>query len=59
MDDIFSLFLGGKDDVVRFLDKLNSLHPSLQVTMEEECERKLPFLDIMVRRGEERFSTSI
>ena len=44
VDDTFLLFLGGKDDAVRFLDKLNSLHSSLQFTIEEECERA--FFDI-------------
>ena len=48
VDDTFSLFLGGIAESLRFLSRLNSLHPSLQFTMEGENEGKLPFLDVMV-----------
>ena len=33
VDDTFSLFLGGKQPAMEFLDLLNHLHPSLQFTI--------------------------
>ena len=59
VDDTFSLFDFGRDEALRFLDLLNSLHPSLQFTMEEEFERRLPFLDVHVLREVSGFTTSI
>ena len=59
VDDTFSLFLGGIAESLRFLSRLNSLHPSLQFTMEGENEGKLPFLDVMVLREFDRYATTI
>ena len=42
-----------------FFHKLNDLHPSLSFTMEEENSNKLPFLDVLVERGESSFLTSV
>ena len=40
---------------LEFLERLNSLHPSLQFTMEGEVDMKLPFPDVLVMRERKRF----
>ena len=59
VDDTFSLFLDGKEKAVQFLAVLNGLHPSLRFTMEAECDKKLPFLDVHVTRELRGFSTTV
>ena len=59
VDDTFSLFTGGEQEALEFLDLLNSLHPSIQFTMEGEIDGRLPFLDALVMRMEGRFSTTV
>ena len=59
VDDTFSLFDGGETEALQFLARLNGLHPSLQFTMESEKEGKLPFLDVLVMRTLDRFTTTI
>ena len=59
VDDTFSLFSGGKAEALKFLARLNSLHPSLQFTMESEDEGKLPFMDVLVMREVNRYTTTI
>ena len=39
--------------------KLNSVRPSIKFTMELEEDGKLPFLDVMVTRNEDRLVTSV
>ena len=57
VDDTFSLFCAGKPEALDFLELLNSLHPSLSFTMEAEENGKLPFLDALVMRDVDKFST--
>ena len=47
VDDTFSLFCNNVK-ALEFLERLNSLYPSLQFTMEGEVDMKLPFLDVLV-----------
>ena len=42
-----------------FREHLNNQHPSLQFTMEEESGCKLPFLDVLVTKKDDRFFTSV
>ena len=62
VDDTFA-FHTTKEHSVEFLEKLNSLHPSLRFTCEHEDDNKLPFLDVlMVRHGSTEsisFSTAV
>ena len=59
VDDTFSL-VESRDSAVKFLHCLNDLHPGvLKFTMEGEEERRLPFMDVLVRREQNRFTTSV
>ena len=58
-DDTFSL-VESRDSAVKFLHCLNNFHPGvLKFTMEGEKERRLPFMDVLVRREQNRFTTSV
>jgi len=48
MDDTFVVF-DNKRECDFFLEQLNSLHPSLRFTFENECNQSLPFFDVMVK----------
>ena len=47
VDDIFACF-SSCNEALSFLRHLNNLHPSLTVTMDEEKDNKLLFLDVLV-----------
>ena len=49
--DIISTVSGNEAE--RFLSHLNSVEPSIQFTFEREKDRHLPFLDLIVSRGEQ------
>ena len=49
LDDTFCVF-SDESHVHQFLNFLNSVHPNLRFTVEEEVSGKLPFLDISVER---------
>ena len=59
VDDTFSLFAGGRGQALCFLELLNSLHLSLTFTMENDFDNRLPFLDVLVLRKDERFSITV
>ncbi|XP_062837651.1 uncharacterized protein LOC134299269 [Anolis carolinensis] len=50
VDDTFTIWSHGEEELSKFLDHLNSIHPNIQFTMEKEKEGKLPFLDVLVIR---------
>ena len=54
VDDTFVSF-SSRNEALMFFLKLNDIHPSLSFTMEEENCYKLPFLDVLVERGESAF----
>ena len=58
MDDTFIVF-NNESQCDVFLDKLNSLHPSLHFTFEKESNCSLPFLDVLVEKLSSGFITSI
>ena len=58
MDDTFVSFKSRRD-TLKFFDTLNWLHSSLSFTMEEESNGQLPFLDVLVERGDSSFLTSV
>ena len=51
VDDSLSISTAEEENE-RFLKVLNSLHPALQYTCENENDGKLPFLDILVKKAE-------
>jgi len=46
-DDTFVLWIRGPEYLGNFLNHLNSLHPTIHVTMEIESDGHLLFLDII------------
>ena len=58
VDDTFVSFKSCCD-ALKFFDILNRLHSSLSFTMEEESNGQLPFLGVLVERGDSSFLTSV
>lgn len=58
VDDTFSIF-HTRNDFENFLSQLNNLHPSLSFTSETEQDGKLAFLDVLVHKDSNNFTTSI
>jgi hypothetical protein len=50
VDDTFVIWQHGPDKLKDFLHHLNSIHQSIQFTMETESEGYLPFLDLDIYR---------
>ena len=47
VDDIFAVF-DKKEEALKFLDYLNSRHPNIKFTKEENINGVLPFLDVSI-----------
>ena len=58
VDDTFLLFQN-KVAAERFLEYANCLHANINFTIEHETNNCLPFLDILITRSDEHFSTSV
>ena len=58
VDDTFVLF-SNKDELDSFSIQLSRLHPSLVFTCEAEEDNKIPFLDVLVKRNNTSFTTSV
>ena len=58
VDDTFALFQDEVDSET-FLTNLNSLHTSLKFTSEKEVNQSLPFLDVLVTKSTNNFTTSV
>ena len=58
VDDTFILFQT-KVAAEQFLDFANTLHPNINFTIEYENNDCLPFLDILIKRSDQHFSTSV
>ena len=58
LDDTFLLFRQ-KSQCKKFLDYLNSKHGSIKFTLEHEENNCLSFLDVLVKRENSEFSTSV
>ena len=59
VDDTFVLWPYGDDELYSFHDHLNSQHPSILFTKEEEVDGKIPFLDVLVERQRGSISTRV
>ncbi|XP_045535026.1 uncharacterized protein LOC123721196 [Papilio machaon] len=49
VDDVFCIMRGNQADIECYLSYLNSIHDKIKFTCEVEKERKLPFLDVLVK----------
>ena len=58
VDDIFLMFKE-KDHVKKFFRYMNSRHPNIRYTYEEEHQNKISFLDISITRCNNKLMTSI
>ena len=58
VDDTFAVF-NNEEDCNTFFIHLNSLYPSLRFTYEKESNYSLPFLDVLVKRHDLEFLTSV
>ena len=58
MDDTFLLF-SSMDHIKKFFRYINSRHKNMSFTYEVENDDKLPFLDILVTREENKYTTNI
>ena len=58
VDDIFCAWPVNVDEKA-FLERLNSLVPSINFTLEEELDSSLPFLDVKVIRTQNGFNFSV
>ena len=58
VDDTFAVFNNEKDCNTFFIH-LNSLHHSLCFTYKKESNHSLPFLDVLVKRHDSEFLTSV
>ena len=58
VDDTLAAF-SSQQHAESFLDTLNNLHPNLTFTMESEANNQISFLDVLVSRDNNHFTTSI
>ena len=58
VDDIFMLF-DDANHVNKFLRYLNSRHPNIEFSKDEEVDGKISFLDISINKNNGKFHTSI
>ena len=57
IDDVFLVYTGIPSDTL--LKTCNDVHPSIEFTIEEPTNDCLPYLDVMVRRNIDCFSTTL
>ena len=58
VDDTFSLF-ESKAAASVFLNYLNTKHPNIEFTMELEENKEIPFLDVLIKRNLNTFTTTV
>ena len=59
VDDIFCIWEGSNDDLIKFQNEMNSLHPKIKFTTETEINKQLNFLDITITRNQNQFKFGI
>ena len=59
VDDTFGIWPHGQSTLQPFLEHLNSTRTSIQFTMEEEQDEQIAFLDMLVKRTDDRISTTV
>ena len=56
---MFMIWTHGQQELLVFHEHLSNQHPGIQFTMEEEIGCKLPFLDVLVIKKNDRLFTSV
>jgi hypothetical protein len=59
VDDTFTIWQHGNNQLETFKDHLNSIAPTIRFTMEKEEEGKIPFLDVNVQRVGSQLEMSV
>ena len=59
VDDIFAIIKGKEDDALEILDQINHIHKDIKFTMECEKDGNIPFLDVNIKRIDNKFETSL
>ena len=59
VDDTFVIWSHGREELNKFLEHLNRVHPKIQFTMETEENGKLPFLDVLVIKRDNRLGHKV
>ena len=59
VDDIFAILRYGEEPLNTLHDHLNSQHPAIQFTVEQEVDGRIPLLDILVERKDTSVHTSV
>ena len=59
MDDTFVVWSHPQPTLAPFLDHLNGIHQLIEFTMEEEDERQISFLDVMVKRWQNKLTAAV
>ena len=58
VDDIFVL-IENNNNLDTFYNKMNTIHPNLQLTLERSNENKLKFLDTEIKKIKNQLQTSV
>ena len=58
VDDVFCLF-ENKSQAIDFFHFINNQHENIKFTFEEEENNKLPFLDILIEKSDNKVKTSV
>lgn len=59
VDDTFTIYNHGLDELNKFLNHLNNIAPSIKFTMELENNNSIPFLDVLVNKVNQHLETSV
>lgn len=59
VDDYFILFNSELFSISSFLSHFNSAHPKIEFTMESENNKQLPFLDLSIKKSQNKFILSV
>jgi predicted GIY-YIG superfamily endonuclease len=59
VDDTFVIWPESMQPVEHFLDHLNNQSSSIKFTMEKEQDEKIPFLDVLVYKNNNKLSTAV
>ncbi|KAK9886134.1 hypothetical protein WA026_014921 [Henosepilachna vigintioctopunctata] len=59
VDDIICCFTGSKRQLHSFQNLINSIHPKIKFTLEEELDNSINFIDITIKKLDDKHSFSV